>query len=466
LRILITIIGLLLLFGCSKQPENLVQQIKKQGDLVVITRNSPTTYYIGPEGPTGLEYELARRFAKHLGVKLRIIVPERFTDIFPMLNNGDAHLAAAGLTITENRKNLVQFGPAYQKISEQLVYRMGTKKPRSIDDIVDGQLEVVAGSSHIDTLKLLSTFHPDLSWKENEDLESEELLNLVWEQVIDYTIADSNELELNQRFYPELRSAFDISEPKELAWAFPFSKDKSLIEEAGKFFAKLEETGKLEQLRERYYGHADQLNFVGTRLYIRHVKTRLPEYQPLFVQAAEENEMDWRLLAAIGYQESHWEPRAVSPTGVRGIMMLTLNTAKQMGISDRLDPEKSISGGARYLKLVENKIPDRIPKPDRIWMALAAYNVGFGHLEDARKLTQKTGGDPDKWIEVKKRLPLLSQKKWYKQTQFGYARGREPVQYVENIRIYYDLLVWHNEREKSFRDTPVVDTPEIDSNVL
>ena len=152
--------------------------------------------------------------------------------------------------------------------------------------------------------------------------------------------------------------------------------------------------------------------------------------------------MDWRLLAAIGYQESHWNPRARSPTGVRGIMMLTLNTAKHIGVKNRLDAEQSIMGGAKYFKIVLKRIPARIPEPDRTWFALASYNIGWGHVEDARILTERQGADPDRWVDVKERLPLLRQRKYYKQTRYGYARGNEPVQYVDNIRRYYETLQW------------------------
>jgi membrane-bound lytic murein transglycosylase F len=160
------------------------------------------------------------------------------------------------------------------------------------------------------------------------------------------------------------------------------------------------------------------------------------------------------LPASVAYQESHWDPDAVSPTGVRGIMMLTQATARHIGIDKRTDPLQSIQGGAKYLKRLYAKIPDRIGEPDRTWFALAAYNIGFGHLEDARIITQTRGGDPDKWIDVKQNLPLLARKKWYRQTEHGYARGYEPVRYVENIRSYYDVLAWYLQREHPAANKP------------
>lgn len=465
-RIITTTLVALLLTGCISKPRTLLEKIQKSGELIVLTRNSPTTYYQGPHGPQGVEYELVKKFADSLGVRLRIIVPDHFDDIIPMLVRGEAHMAAAGLTVTDARSKLVRFSEGYQSITQQLVYRMGEKKPKDVEDIINGQIEVIAGSSHVETLENLKRVHTDLKWKEERKLDSEELLNLVLEQLVDYTIADSNELTLNQQYFPKLRVAFDISEPQDLAWAFQYTDDDSLYIAANVFMKQIRNSGILDQVLERYYSHADQLGFVGTRLYLRHVSTRLPEYQEMFEEAAKLYDLDWRLLAAIGYQESHWKPDAKSPTGVRGMMMLTLNTAKQLDVTNRIDPKQSIMGGARYFRMIRKKISVRIPEPDRSWMALAAYNVGYGHLEDARILAQAEGEDADKWVVIKKILPRLSQKKWYKKTRYGYARGREPVMYVENIRSYYDLLVWSDKKGRSYVDTPDVNMPVIDSPIL
>ena len=180
---------------------------------------------------------------------------------------------------------------------------------------------------------------------------------------------------------------------------------------------------------------------------MRQIRERLPALRDYCESAAEEYALDWRLLAAVGYQESHWNPDAVSRTGVRGIMMLTQRTARQLGVTDRVDPEQSIFGGARYLRDMEARIPERIEQPDRLWLALAAYNIGFGHLEDARILTEIRGGDPDRWVDVRESLPLLTQERWHSQTRYGYARGYEPVDYVENVRTFFEILLWLEGRE-------------------
>ncbi len=467
MRALTAILILSLLSACGEKPKTLLERVKARGELIVVTRNSATTYYVGADGESGPEYDMASLFAQQLGVKLRVVVADRFDQILPMVASGNADIAAAGLTVTASRRSRVRFGPPYQKITQQLVYRLGTPRPRTIGDLRGGSLEVVSGSSHVEELRQLALEYPGMRWKADRDQDSEGLLYLVWQQLIDYTVADSNEVAVNQRFYPELRVAFDLTEPQPLAWAFARGDDDSLYNAAKKFFASIKKNGELAQIMERYYGHVEDFDYVGTRLYLRHIKQRLPNFRNAFRQAATDTGLDWRLLAAIGYQESHWNPHARSPTGVRGIMMLTLPTARQLEIDNRLDPAQSIDGGARYFLLVKKKIPDRIQEPDRTWLALAAYNIGFGHLEDARKLTQARGGDPDKWVDVKKTLPLLSQKKWYKKTRYGYARGREPVLYVENIRSYYDLLVWSEQRDHATQTTAPEPKPEaLDSPVL
>lgn len=462
-RVTFILLLLTLLTACS-QPKNELERVLKQKELVVLTRNAASTYYEGPQGPLGLEYDLARGFAKQLGVKLRIEVAGNVGEVLSRLAEGEADFAAAGLTVTQPRQLWARFTPPYQHITQQLVYRSGTKKPKNLDQL-DGTLEIVAGSSHEERLHKLHTEHHQLSWSENSEAESEELLTLVWERLIDYTVADSNEVLMNRRYYPELHVAFDLTEPEPLAWAFPKFKDQSLFNAASDYFNTIRESGELAKLIERYYGNLDSFDYVGTRTFQKHIKQRLPEYRHLFEYAAKEFKIDWVLLAAAAYQESHWNPDAVSPTGVKGIMMLTMATAGEIGVNERTDPVESIRGGALYLSKLMKKIPERIQEPDRSWLALAAYNVGYGHLEDARKITQRRGGNPDSWKDVKENLPLLRKRKWHKKTRHGYARGNEAVRYVENIRSYYAILGWQVEKEKpSF--TPPSRAIGIDSPAL
>jgi membrane-bound lytic murein transglycosylase F len=436
----------LVLNACAPQ-KNLLEQVKDSGELRVLTRNAATTYYIGPHGPTGPEYDLVQAFADHLGVSVNLVVEDSLQNILDKVAKGDVHIAAAGLTITEERKKFVRFTPPYQNISQQVVYRQGHGKPHSIAALSDGFLEVLANSSHAERLLELQQDYPELKWVETQEMSSSELITMVVEEVIDYTIADSNDVSLVRRYHPEVRVAFDISEQQDLAWAMPKLEDDSLYQAAVEFLDSIKKSGELDTMLARHYGHIRNYDYAGTPTYRRHIAGRLPTYMDQFKSAAEANGLDWRLVAAVAYQESHWNPLAVSPTGVKGIMMLTKVTAAELGIEERTDPIQSIEGGARYLKKLFDKFAD-LPDPDRTWLALAAYNVGYGHVKDAQWLTEMSGGDPTQWTDVKQKLPLLSKRKWYRQTRYGYARGYEPVKYVENIRSYYDILRWHFDREK------------------
>ncbi len=451
-------------FGFSK-----LEQIQSEGTLTVLTRLGPTTYFLSADGPTGLEYDLIQLFAKHLKVEVKFIIPPTFNDLLTQISEGKADIAAAGLTITPQRQKKMRFTPSYQSITEQVVYRSGNKKPKHISDLNRGILEIVKGSSYTDSLEKLQQQTPELTWNINSQLNTDGLLYLVNEGLIDYTIADSHQVSTIRRFYPKLNVAFDITSPRQLAWAFPLSADNSLFKEASVFFKKIKQDKTLDHLLEKYYGNSESLNYVGNCKFRLHIETRLPLYEALFRQEGKKHNIDWRLLAAIGYQESHWNPDATSPTGVKGLMMLTKGTAKQLGIKDRTDAAQSILGGALYFKQRLKIIPERIKNPDKTWFALASYNVGFGHLEDARILTQKRRKNPDKWLDVKTSLPLLSKKKWYSQVKHGYARGNEPVHYVKNIRTYYDLLIWLTEEdliEKEVMSLKPVQEPDSKNKAL
>ena len=429
----------LLISGCSKPP-SILERIQQSKELVVITRNSPTTYYQDPDGQAGFEFDLAQLFADFLQVKLTIRTEDDVQDVINALNAGHGDLAAAGLIITETRKQWVRFGPIYQKAIPQLVYRSGTTPPDSIEKLQGKQIEVVPHSAQAELLRQLRFTYPLLTWTEQIGTTPDDLFYLVWEQVLDYTITNSQEFQSHQTLFPELRAGISLGEGDPVAWAFPYTTDTSLYDAAVQFFAQVKEDGRLAQLIDRYYSHLTDFDYVDAKRFIFHSKERLPQYEAMFQQAAGEVQMDWMLLAAMGYQESHWNNDSVSPTGVRGIMMLTEATASHLGVKNRLDPPSSIRGAAKYFYRLTRQIPDRIGEPDHTWLTLAAYNIGMRHLEDARHLTTELGGDADKWMDIKKYLPLLSQKKWYKKTKYGFARGHEAIQYVENVRGYYDHL--------------------------
>jgi membrane-bound lytic murein transglycosylase F len=437
----LAVVFLSVLLGTCSSPPSVLDRILRSGELRVVTRNSPAAFYYGADEPRGIEYELARGFAERLGVGLRIYIADQ---VYPDLASGKAQIAAASLTVAD-RRDTVTFGPAYQDIQPQLIYRLGGKRPRDVSALVGSKLEVAADSAHAALLSDLRAQEPLLTWIEDQ-ASAEELIRRVADGEIDYTIADSHLFELLRHFYPDLRVAFGLGPPTHVAWALPKGAD-TLREAIASYFAEIQATGELQGILDRYYFASREFDYVGSRAFVRHATTRLPRYRDVFLDAAHTTGVDWRLLAALAYQESHWNPGAVSPTGVRGMMMLTEHTAEMMEVADRQDPRASIIGGARYYQRVLRKVPARIREPDRSWLAVAAYNLGFGHVEDARILTQSQGGDPDDWEQVRERLPLLSDEKWYQRVQRGYAPGQTAVGYVNNVRRYYEILMWMDSRE-------------------
>lgn len=434
-------------FLFASKPLSLLETIRQSGQLTMVSSNGPTTFYEGQQGLTGFEYQLAKSFADELGLELVIENQEDLGALISSVNSEHIDFAASGLTVTEKRKDKVLFSSPYLEITQQVIYRSDSKKPKSVEDLIDQEVLVIADSAHAERLKELQTQHPNLTWQESTGLEMIDLVEMVHSGEVKYAIVDSNAFLINRQVYPRARAAFDISEPQQLAWAFPKLNDPTLYLAAKKFFDRVTTDGTLEKIHNEFYGDTEAFNHSGALLFANRVESRLPKWETHLKQAGADFNLDWRLLAAVSYQESHWNARARSHTGVRGLMMLTQAAAKDMGIKNRIDPKQSIHGGAKYFKSIFDRIPQQVQGLDRTWMALAAYNVGFGHLEDARVLTEKHGKNPNKWDHVREHLPLLAKRKYYKDTKHGYARGWEPVEYVANIQHYYTVLSWHEHME-------------------
>lgn len=425
--------------GCGNPEGSTLEEIRRTGELVVLTRYGSTTFFESRDGLDGYEYALTQAFAESLGVKVRYVILDSIPEVLEAIQSGRGHLAAAALTRTEEREQIYKFGPDYKTVQQQVVCYRGGTVPKDVSELPSVRLLVIDGSSYVERLRELKQDVPDLEWGTTVELSTDEVLEQVSRQDVDCAVADSNIVAINQRYFPDLEVAFPISEEQSLAWVLPPGAS-GLAARLERWFAEADDTGLLAGLDERYYGHVIIFDYVDTKRYMRRILSRLPSYRESFERAGEEHDIPWKLLAAVSYQESHWNPRARSPTGVRGMMMLTLPTARAMGVDNRLDPGQSIMGGARYLAEMIQRIPEEVEGEDRLWFALAAYNIGFGHLLDARELAKRLGQDPNRWHSLKTVLPLLSRKKHYRTLKHGYARGSEPVNYVERIRSYLDML--------------------------
>lgn len=412
---------------------------KPKGSITVLTRNALTSYYEDSESNIrGFEYELVQSFAEEYDLKVKYEVLYTVSEIIDELKEGGADFAAAGLTVTENREKDLIFGPSYLDIDQQVVCSK-PKRIKTAGDLAKLKIGVIDSSSYLENLIELKKQNPDIAWEVYQDKSTEELIKMVWDGELECTIADSTIVNMEKRFLPELKVVFSIKKKDKIAWAFP-KGSKSMLPYIKKWFEKINNTGKLRTLKDKYFSYINISDSYDIQVFRKRLKSRLPKYEKMIRKAAKEFGLDWKMLAAISYQESHWDPKAESPTGVRGFMMLTKATAEAMGVSNRLDTEQSIFGGTRYLVKMKKRVPGYISDNEKLWFALAAYNVGFLHLKDARKVAVELDLNPNRWADVKKSLPYLSNPRYYRHLRHGYARGTEPVVYVQRIRNYYDLI--------------------------
>ncbi len=412
--------------------------IKASGVLKVLTINSETTYYENRDGEgDGIEYVMVKDFAKRHNLKLEVIVKNSVADLFDNLNSGRGDLIAAGITITEKRKRDFIFGPSYQTEQQQLVCQKGIN-PKNLNELQNFEVAVGAKTSYHERLIHLSQEYEGLRWRVLYDVTTPELFKQIQEGLIDCTIADSGTVKVYRRYFPDLSVPLDLGSPQEVAWVFR-ANQHDLKDQVSQWFSTVK-TNKLSKWKKDFFFFVNNFDPFDIKKLLERIESRLPKFEAVIKQAALEIGWDWTLLAAIAYQESHWNPKAKSPTGVRGIIMLTKNTAKAMGLKNRLDPVKSILAGAKYLKNLENRIPTYIPQPDRKWMTLASYNVGYAHIRDARGVAAWYNENPNTWAGLREVLPHLSTKKIYTRLPHGYARGLEPVLYVSRIRNYHDVI--------------------------
>ena len=420
------------------EPDSLAL-IRERGELTILTLHGPTSYQTGEAGAEGYEVDLGRAFADSLGVTARFVTFDSIADLFTALDAGEGHVAAAGFTLTPARTARLSFAPVYKSVTEQLVCRRGGTSPTRRDQLPAGDILVLEGSSYEETLRGLQASIPDLRWRTQPGGSAMPLLEAVDDGDADCTVADSHLADFARRRHPELVVAQDLSGEQSLGWAYD-SRVDGLATALENWFAQAHAGRLLEALDETWFGQFGDYDYVDIARFVRRVDSRLPRYRSLFEAAAEDLPFEWEMLAAQAYQESHWDPDAVSATGVRGLMMLTLSTAERVGIEDRTDPHQSIRGGAAYLDDLYRRVPETVTGEDRLWFALAAYNVGMGHMYDARRLAERLGRNKDSWNDLAETLPLLSDPAYYSTLRYGYARGHEPVRYVEKIREYRALL--------------------------
>jgi membrane-bound lytic murein transglycosylase F len=433
------ILALVCLTGCKPSVEPRIADFRTLGELRVATREDAISYRKAPDGETsGFEHDLVVALGQRLGVPVRFVVYPDVPRVIDAVIGGQVHLAAAGLARNE-RLPLKWSGPLREV--DFVLARHADKPAISREAELAGRtVSVRRGTLPAEALGDVRKRLSGLNLHFPLRIGDQALLEQLAEGRLDLVATDRVHFALAAQTYPTITLAYDLPIKSAIAWAMPIDSDAELAREIDAFVAEAGRNDLLARLADRYFGHVRRLDDADVAGFLARVQVRLPRYRPYFFEAQARTGVDWRFLAALAYQESQWDPRATSPTGVRGMMMLTSETADRLGVSDRLDARASILGGARYFSMLREQLPDEIAEPDRSWMAAAAYNLGMGHMNGARAIARRLGKDDKSWWDMKTVLPLLSRPEYAARLKAGPARGGEAVILAENIRSFHGIL--------------------------
>jgi membrane-bound lytic murein transglycosylase F len=434
------------LSGCSDGLTEL-ERIKVRKSLRVALIATPPLYFPDESLIRGYDHEIISAYAASIGAELEIIRANTISEIATFLKQGKVHVGIGGNSPPYPDDEIIN-GIAYNENEWYVIGHRDKKLPKSIEEVTPSTIIVAEGSKPSLVLSNLKSDYPSLFWLELPNGNTRQVLEQVSMKNFKFSVINADIYTYYRYLYPDIKIAFKLSKNYSSHWlTYNNEDDPSISNSINAFINSYKQSGQLEKIYDDYFHHLNVFDYVDILYFFRRIKSKLPKYSHLFIKAGIKNKFDERLLAAISYQESHWDEKARSYTGVRGLMMLTKDTAKRVGVKDSLDPEQSIKGGAKYLRILKESLPKSIQEPDRSWMTLAAYNIGLGHVEDARIITESLGDDPNNWLDVEKHLPKLRKKKWYKKSKYGYARGNEPIVFVKRIRRYYDMLRLYQQEE-------------------
>lgn len=407
-----------------------LEKVINKDAITVATYQSPSTLYNYGGESFGLEYALAKRFSQTLGVELHIKPYSNINEIYRAVETGEADFAAANLIPEKIHYQTLRVSIPYLQTDALLVSRASQPEPNSLEALSTqgAHIFLSANSLNNDQFNQFKNAYPLLQWTRSPYTKTDYFLDELSKGRLDYVVLNSIDYERYRPLYPELKASFKLTEQQAFRWVFSKQGDNSLFLAAHNFLNEALANNEIQRINDHLYAHLNMFNEANAKTFQEHIKSRLPAYKDTFEKAAAKYNFDWRLLAAISYQESTWNPRAVSPTGVSGLMMLTKQTAQEVGITNRNDPSQSIFGGAAYLRKLVDREPESIDQNQKIWFSLAAYNAGYGMVMDARRLAMGKGIDPYNWQSVKGYLANLP--------------GRYHNKYVANIRRYYELLLW------------------------
>lgn len=435
------VVGMCLVTTTCRRPPDALGRVDANHVLRVAAVRSSLPPDAAAEGITPVARVLISRFANDLDARVRVQIEPSQRAVRASVEAGTADL---GLVRQRPGASIAGMHRTQAVGASRLVAVVGRgdDHPDELSDL-SGRL-VLSGESGLGDW--LRKRHPRLEFRVEPDKTTSQIVTAVAHGTDEATLITRTRFRRYRRYFPQLHQAFRFSGARyKNYWLFNGhmgGDSAALYHKAVAFIARHEKSGQYKRLKARYEARGADLDYVGIRAFAEYFGSRLPEWQSDFEKAARHYGIDWRLLAAISYQESRWRQHAVSSTGVRGLMMLTSSTAKAVGVKDRRDPQQSIDGGAIYYKKMAHRLPVSIAPPDRKWFALAAYNVGFGHVMDARRLLKRRGQDPDLWVNLKQALLMLTKERYARHARNGQAKGKQAVAYVAHVRAYYDMLRW------------------------
>ncbi|MBR0564691.1 membrane-bound lytic murein transglycosylase MltF [Azoarcus sp. L1K30] len=433
------LLSALLLTACESQAPARLADYRTLGELRVATRFDAISYRVDEDGnASGFEHDLLERLADTLGVPVRFqTYPDSARAIDAVLN-GEAHLAAAGLA--QNDRFPLRWSAPLREVEFVLAGNADSPEINREVDLAGRTVTLRRGTLAADAIEQIRRREPTLKAKYVSRAGDQSLLADLSDGKLDLVATDRVHFSYAAQIAPSLTVAYELPVKSHIAWATPIEADGGLGEQVADFLDDARSDGLIARISDRYFGHIRRLDEQDITAFLVRVQERLPRFIKYFQDAEASTGIDWRYLAAVAYQESQWDPVATSRTGVRGMMMLTSETADRLGIDDRLDARQSILGGARYISLLEEQLPDEVQAPDRLWMATAAYNLGMGHFNGARAIARKLGKDETSWWDMKSVLPLMSRPEYAARLKSGPARGGEAVIMTENVRNYHDIL--------------------------
>lgn len=484
INILSTLVFTCLLWSCSSQPadekdinaestsegdfysepvELDLAQIRERGKLIALTSYSPTSYFIYRGSTMGYEYELLKRLANYLDLDLEIKIAYNLDNFIEMLNTGEGDLVAHGLSITKPRLQFVDFTD-YHSVTRQVLVQ---KKPdgwrkmklHQIEkQLIRDPLELIGKTVHVRKntsyyrrlVNLSQEMGGDIDVQELEgELETNEIVKMVADGKLKYTVADEHIANINETYYRDLDVQTALSFPQRLAWMVRKTSPE-LKEAINEWLEREKQEPDFYTIYNKYYKNQKRFRTQVSSEFFSLTGGKISEYDELIRQAAAEIGWDWKLLASQIYQESRFDPDVKSWAGAQGLMQVMPATATELGDFNLYNPQESLQAGVSHIQRISKLYQDVPDSVERIKFVLATYNAGQGHVEDARNLARKYGKDPNIWTDnVDEYIRLKSRKKYYSDpvVKYGFCRGEEPYDYVVEIlqryKVYSDLIEDH-----------------------